>query len=302
MSQRKLVIDGAPMIRREPKVGKVSKGRAVAGGDRPALGICGVEVRQERREDGRLDLVEPRIEAERPANALALRKAVISQRPHPLGQPGIVRHDGTAVADAAEILGGVERIGGGMAEGAERAAIKGGTVGLGAILDHRQPVPDGKRHEGRHIGRVPEQVDRHDRSGARVHSVGSGGGVDAAGTGIDVNEAGLRAALKHGLRAAGEGEGRQNDLVAESDPERTQCQRQRIRPGGDADAVLAPAIGREVRLEAGHGRAQDVAVSAKHGGDGRIDLAPEPSDTPLRRSLRDHAARSAKIRLGCAQG
>ena len=61
--------------------------------------------------------------------------------------------------------------------------------------------------------------------------------------------------------------------VARSDAERHERKEQRIRAGGDPDAVRAPAVAGKAQLELAHLGAEDELLAAAHPGDGRLNLS-----------------------------
>ena len=74
-------------------------------------------------------------------------------------------------------------------------------------------------------------------------------GREVEGHRIDVAEQRPRAGAGDGAGGGKEGEGAGDDLIARPDLQGHQGQQQRIGARGDADAVLALAVGRHARLE-----------------------------------------------------
>ena len=92
-------------------------------------------MKQENRQDGRLDAVEPRVKAETYTDPFGAFEAVVSQAAYPRGHRRVVRQDRAAVPGSAQILRGIERKRRCMAETAERAQSAGkkmtdNTVGM----------------------------------------------------------------------------------------------------------------------------------------------------------------------------
>ena len=90
--------------------------------------------------------------------------------PPPLPDPGdevaIRGRDHPCVAVGPQVLARVEAEAGGLAEGADLAALVGGAVGLGTVLDDDQVVLFRDRHDGIHVGRLTIEMNRND--GARA--------------------------------------------------------------------------------------------------------------------------------------
>ena len=89
----------------------------VVGGDGAAAGIVVVKVFQLDREDSGLQLVEAGVATDVVEDIFA-GGAVVGDGTDGGGEKVIVGGDGTGVAEGAEVLAGVERVGGGVAEGA----------------------------------------------------------------------------------------------------------------------------------------------------------------------------------------
>ena len=97
------------------------------------------------------------------------------------------------VAEGAQVLGGIEAAPGQVAELAGRLAPAPGAQGLAGVLDHRQAMPFGHRHDRRHLRQLAEQVHRHDGLGAGRDGGFHQGARGVEGGGIEVDEDGIRA-------------------------------------------------------------------------------------------------------------
>ena len=140
--------------------------------------------------------------------------------------------------------------------------------------------------ERAHRGRMPEQVDGHDRAGARRDGGLDGGGIEAVRLVLDVGEHRDRADGCDRLGGRVEGERGADDLVAGLDPERTQRDEQRIRAVCDADSVGRAHLLGEDALDLGHARPQDETA-------GFDDIADRAKDL---------LAYGAVLRMGVHQG
>ncbi len=104
-------------------------------------------------ENRRLKIIEPRIEA--PGHDLAIRvAAVIAELLEAFEDSVVVGHNGSAVAQASEHLGGIKTDRAGRAEGSRRLAAEARSQRLGGVFDDRQRVPLREFSEGFHIRRA----------------------------------------------------------------------------------------------------------------------------------------------------
>ena len=87
--------------------------------------------------------------------------------------------------------------------------------------------------------------------------------------GVNVGENDLRADLMDGFRRGNVGEGRGDHFIAGTDVERAQGEREGVGAGVHAHAELGPGISRQLLLEGGDIRAEDVVTAGQrllHGG------------------------------------
>ena len=149
-----------------------------------------------------------------------------------------------AVAIGAEVLGGEEGEGAGVAQatglvpGAVAVAAVAGTNGLGAILQHHQVVFVRQGEERLHLRRAAEQVHGQDGLGPFGDGRLDQGHIDVEGLPVDVHEDRCGPDCADGLRRGEKGEGAGYDLVAGTDPQGTQADDQGIRAGVEADGVF----------------------------------------------------------------
>ena len=182
--------------------------------------------------------------------------AAVSQPPEPVGQRAIVRDNGSAVAQRAEILGRVEAERSSDADGADRPSARGCEVRLAAVLDDRQVVPCGDALDRRHVGRLPVQVNRQQCPRARRHRAGNLPGIDRHAGRVDIGKHRPRAGHHDGQRAVSGRQGSGDHLVAGAGAERAQHEGDRIGASPDADGAGRARRGREFLFE-------------------RLDLGPE---------------------------
>ena len=76
---------------------------------------------------------------------------------------------------------------------------------LGGVLDDRQAVLRGDRHDGVHVGQATVQVDGHDRLGARRDRALDARRVHRPGGRIDIDEHRRRAGVADGRDRRDEG-------------------------------------------------------------------------------------------------
>ena len=87
-------------------------------------------------------------------------------------------------------------------------------MGLGRVLDDREPVTRRQGAERVHVGRQAVEVDRDDRPRPRRHSPSGVGGIDVVSLGIHVGEHRCRPLVEHRLGRRDERERRHDDLVS----------------------------------------------------------------------------------------
>ena len=235
------------------------------------------QVAQVDRQDRGLHRVQSAVHADGRVVVL-LRRPVIRDLADAVGQRGVGRQDGTAVAERAEVLGRVERERPDGAERARRAPAPRRPDGLRGVLDDGEVVGVADRAERRHVGALAEEVDRN--NGLRALR---DGGVDACRVQVervrvDVGEDGRRAEQRGGLGRGDERERRADHLVARANAERHQRDLERVGPVGDAEGVdllvsaEARDVGRQILLEGGHEGTAHERAAVQHGGDGGVDL------------------------------
>ena len=174
---------------------------------------------------------------------------------------------------------------------ADRARVAGwyaqalaGIEGLAGVLDDRQAEP----LEGRRVGDLPEDVDRHHRAGATGHRGLRRRGVEVERHRVDVREHGAGALVEHRVGRGDERERRRDDLAVLLDADGAQRQVQPRGAGRDGAGVRRAHARGERLLEGGHARPEREVPGAQDLGDRGLLLGAE--DRPRER---DHEAAGA---------
>jgi hypothetical protein len=246
---------GVALVRGLPP--EVGRGLAVAGGDVPTTLVPGGQVWESESQPGGLDLAEAEV----------LRHLVVHVlRGHPMraepsdsiDQVAVGRHHGAAVADPAEILGGVEAV----CDGCRPSIVAECPLGLSGIFDDGQ-IGVGQR------GRPTVEMDDH-------HGAGAGGArwlhqtrVEVGCVGLDVDEHRGRAQGRDGRGCRHRGEGRHDHLVTRAHPEGAQGELQRRGPRRNGNGVrrLLAATGGppgQIGFEASGLVAEQVHATARY--------------------------------------
>ncbi len=95
-----------------------------------------------------------------------LRFPVVSQLSGDAGEMLVVREDHTALAEAAEILRGVERHTSHITKGPRGPTVVGRTDCLSCVFDYGQVMPGGDGVDGVHLGALAEKMHGDDRPGS----------------------------------------------------------------------------------------------------------------------------------------
>ena len=193
----------------------------------------GEHVREVRLVPGHRDVVE------RPVAAAHDRQVA-----DPLGEPVVVRGDDPALA-GGDRLRRVEREAGRLREAADLAAAVLALGGVGGVLDDRYA----ERPDRVEIGRLPVQVDGHDRLRSRSDELGDAFGVDVQVGVANVREHRRRARVDDHVRRRRPRQRGRDHLVAGPDPEGDQREVHRRRPRGDGQRVLRADVPCEPPLE-----------------------------------------------------
>ncbi len=190
---------------------QVGEGRVIAGRDgATAFGVA-LELVQLAQPDRGRDVGQPEVVAE-DLVAVALAHPLVPVEPDPVGEAVVVRGDEAALT-GRHVLGAVqaERP---VTEAAGPATAELRAVRLAGVLDDRQPVTIGDGHDGVHVRRQAEQVDRADRPGPRRDGRLDPVGIDQVRVGLDVDEDRGRAGVQDRADRRVEGVADGDDLVA----------------------------------------------------------------------------------------
>ncbi len=217
---------------------------------------------------------------------------VVGEPPHTLHQREIVASHRAAVAEAAQVLGGVEAPGGQPSQPAHPAPPVERAMGLRRILDQPQPVAVAQPQHAVDVERPAVEVDADDAARARGDTRRGVGGIEVEGGSVDVAEDRHAAGEEHGLGGGEEAEGGDDHLVADAgaDAESAQGKDQRVGAVGDAHAGLDPEKAGELALELSHFRTEDEGARLE-------DALPA-----LLERRCDPAPGAAEIEIGDLQG
>ena len=168
--------------------------------------------------------------------------------------------------------------------------------GAGGVLDHRQAVGAGDRHQRGEVAGHADLVDGEDRLGPRGDRGRDGGDVDVVAAVLDVDEDRHAAALADGVRRGDEGVADRHHLVARPDADGEEREVQRGGAVRDGAGVGGADVGGELGLEGGDLRPLGEPAGEDDGGGGLGLLGAEDGlgDRDHERASRAAAAVSAR--------
>ena len=250
--------------------GQVPEAFPVPAGHLAAVGDLAAEMAELTEQNPGLKFVEPAVHAELHGLPTPI-PAIEAAAPRRLGIPGPVHHQGAAIAEGSQVLGGVEAEGGEASPVAHRFAPVEGSAGLGAVFNQIQVVLVAEGFQLRQITGLPIKV--HGNQG-----LGSGTGLlqqlahvihrDPMGCGGDVGKQRHSSHPKHGSRGGVGGVGRHHHPVTGADPAAPQGQFQGIGAVGNPDhsggRALLDQPGGESLLKASHPLPQDQLAGRAH--------------------------------------
>ena len=142
---------------------------------------------------------------------------------------------------------------------------------MGRVLDHREA----ERVKRVEVGRLPGEVNGHDRLRPRSDEGGDVLGVDVQVALADVREDGCGPRVDDHVRRRRPGDRRRDHLVARPDAERERGEVESSRPGRDGERMLRSRVLGEALLELGRARPCRQPARAQGLGDGRDLLLPD---------------------------
>ena len=266
--------------------GGILDARKVRSRNALALGVELFQVAELRAQERGLQLVKARVDAENLV-VVFLLAAIVAQYAERLREFCIICHDGTGVAECAEVLRRVETEAARITERARHRAAELRAMRLGTILDEAQVICFRDAADIIHLCGLAVEVDDHDGLCLRRD-----GRLDARGvereTIIRLDKDRRRTIRRDGEDGRDIGVGRHEDFVPRPDAERAHRERQRVKARADADAVFPPDIGRERLLKRLDLGAEHVPAAPQHAQRGglvflliELELPPEHSEINL---------------------
>ena len=148
-------------------------------------------------------------------------------------------------------------------------------MGLGRILEHREPVLLRERVDPHHVRDLPVEVDGYERTGSRANRRGEKRRIQAVVElgGVDGHRPQTR--LRNRLEGREKRVRRDDHLVTRFELLGHQGNAQRVQAAGEPDAVLHSAIRGKRALECRHGGPVDECVGVDHRTEVGKDLLPQ---------------------------
>ena len=155
-------------------------------------------------------------------------------------------------------------------------------MGLGGVLDHREPGSLGEGVDRVHVGGEPVEVDRDDRPGARRHPPRGVGRIEVVGDKVDVGEDRRRPLVQDGLGSCDERERRDDDFIPCPDARRREGDVERRGPAVRRETEARADRRRELGLEPPHlgGAGAREHAAIEHAGHGRAVVLRQDRPAP----------------------
>ena len=254
-------VAAARIAGRNGEAGHGSQRGIVAGGHGLAGRGIGRQLAQLHAQQGRLQRVEARVEADALVVVLAAL-AVVGELLEQRGAVGIAGEQRAAVAEATEVFRGEE---GGRAHLAHRAGKgcfaagkpESGPNGLGVVLNQGHAVAGGDGAQRLQIGTLAKQVHGDNGSGARRNGGLHGGRAKVEGVGPHVGQHGPQAQQGGGFQRGHVGESGNDDFGPGRQVQTHERQRERIGAIGAGNNVRAAQVLAQLGRKLAHLRPLD---------------------------------------------
>src|SRR5216684_4945061 len=256
------------------ELGNSSQPVQIPRGHVPAALVPIVETRQFHPQQRSLQRIEPRVESEHFVPVLHAR-AVVAQNADAVGELSVVRCYCAGIAIRAEVLSRIKAPAGSVAERAGPAGVLAPAVGLRRVLEYEKAAGACDLANGRHLGRLPVEMDRENGTRAR-----GDGGLDAirievVRPRVRLDGHGPRAGMRDGQPGGDVGVGWDDHLGAAADAGGAEHQMEGIESVGHADAVFDAAVGGKVALEGFDLLAEDVPAGLHDPARGGVELGTQ---------------------------
>ena len=252
----------ADQFNRQIKVAASLQPGAVTGGPLPPQVVPRVDVLELGAEHAGMQIIQTAVETV--AVNVARVRAVIAQLANAGVDLGVVRDEGAAVAEGAEVFLDDKTDRRRVAQFAHLEAVAVRSDPLGIVFDEAEFVFGSNLLDGEHVGALTVQVHRDNGPGLRRNGRFDLCRVDALGPRIAIDEDGRGAG---GPDRLGGGEERVrvgDDFVAGADAQGHQRKPDGIGAVADADGVFHAVVARQFLLEPLEHRPHDILAAQEH--------------------------------------
>ena len=195
---------------------------------------------------------------------IAFALSVVAQLRDSLCQRIGLGHQGAAVADRAEVLGGIKAVGACHAEVAGWPATPARKVRLSAVLDQLDPSLVAEVYPCRHVSHLPVQMNQHHGAGPFRHAASRTVQRQQSAVGLDVGQHRCGTGPQDREHRGESGHRRGDHLGARADVKCTQRQLNGVHAVGDAHAVAGRALLCPNSLEGFHLVAEHIPAGGEH--------------------------------------
>src|SRR3990172_1352750 len=245
-------------------------------------------------QDGGLQIVETATDSLQSV-LISAQLAVVGQKAYPLHHGAVVGNNDPGVARRAQVLGGIEAETADVAESAGSLTLVFRSMSLSCVLDDRDLRIAGHPREVLHGSRMSVEVDGDDGLGFLGEAGGDGPRVEVHGFLVDVGEDRPRAISGYGLGGGDEAERRRDHLVARSDPEGLQGEKQGVAAIRHATGRRNPTEGGELGLEQLASLAPNEGPLSEYLLDGGVHLPLQVLILCSQVDDRDHPSSPARV-------